>query len=363
MNDLQIKALEIKDSKYRVTDKGITITVYPTGVKTFSYVEIKNGTRKMITVGRYPDVKFSDALKAKEKSLETRKTIRELNKSQSNNFKDVTDKWLAMKRTKGLAPGTLNNINKYMNHLSSLFDLALPEIKPQIVLFKLSALNSIIPTYKKVLSQLNEILNYAVNSGLIEYNSCLNLTKTLAGHKEQHIRSIHYSQIAELKQWFNGKYGSFLYALVLTLLRPNEVMLLKWDYVDYEKKIITVPAEIMKMKREHRVPICSYLETILKGIEHQTDYVFSGNSDGHLCRRIANKILKNSPIAPHGFRSMARTYFAEKGIRFEVAESCLAHQEQSAVVRAYSRTDYLEERREVMQKWSDYVFEQLEIQK
>ena len=70
MNDLQIKALEIKDSKYRVTDKGITITVYPTGVKTFSFVEIKNGSRKMITVGRYPDVRFSDALRVKQISVQ-----------------------------------------------------------------------------------------------------------------------------------------------------------------------------------------------------------------------------------------------------------------------------------------------------
>ena len=359
MNDLQIKALEIKDSKYRVTDKGITITVYPTGVKTFSYVEIKNGSRKMITVGRYPEVRFSDALKAKEQSLETRKNIRELNKSQSSNFKDVADKWLVMKQSKGLAPGTLNNINKYMNHLSPLFDLALSEIKPQIVLFKLSALNSIIPTYKRVLSQLNEILNYAVNCGLLEYNSCLNLSKTLSGHKTQHIRSIHYSQIAELKPWFDGKHGNLLYALVLTLLRPNEAILLKWDYVDYGKKIITVPAELMKMKREHRVPICSYLESVLKGIEKQNEYIFFGHTDGHLCRKTVNKILLKSPVAPHGFRSMARTYFAEKGIRFEVAESCLAHQEQSAVVRAYSRTDYLEERREVMEQWGKYVTESL----
>ena len=61
----------------------------------------------------------------------------------------------------------------------------------------------------------------------------------------------------------------------------------------------------------------------------------------------------------HGFRATGRTWMAENNVRFEVAEACLAHQEKSAVVRAYSRTDYLEERREVMQRWNDFVDSQL----
>ena len=364
MNDLQIKALKPKEKKYTVSDKGIVISVYPTGVKTLSYIVTEKGKRKMIMVGEYPQVSFKAALDIKNKSIESRKEIRELNRVASTKFKDIADKWLQMKIDNQIADRTLDLIRAMLKHLEVFNDFEVSEIKPVIVTHKLAELKNRPTAIRLAYSRLNEILNYAVNNGLLEFNPCANLVKTLSKYRGGHIRSIHYSEIKALSPVLNGKYHHVFMLLVLTLLRPNEVIQLKWDYVDYDANVITVPAEIMKMKRTHRVPITPHLKTVLQSIPKESDYVLPAvKNTGHFKRRTLNNIFDGLPVAPHGFRSMARTYFAENNVRFEVAESCLAHQEQSAVVRAYSRTDYLEERREVMEKWSDYVFEQLEIEK
>ncbi len=364
MNDLQIKALKPKEKKYTVSDKGIVISVYPTGVKTLSYIVTEKGKRKMVLVGEYPQVSFKSALDIKTKSIEDRKEIRELNRVVSTKFKDIADRWLQMKIDNQIAPGTLRTLKAVLKHLEVFNDFDVSEIKPVIVSHKLADLKDRPTAIRKAYSKLNEILNFAVNNGLLEFNPCANLVKTLSKYRGGHIRSIHYSEIKTLSPVLNGKYHHVLMLLVLTLLRPNEVIQLKWDYVDYDANIITIPADIMKMKRTHRVPITPHLKSVLQSIPKEGDYVLpASKKTGHFCGRTLNTVFKDTPIAPHGFRSMARTYFAENNVRFEVAESCLAHQEQSAVVRAYSRTDYLEERREVMQKWSDYVFEQLEIEK
>lgn len=364
MNDLQIKALKPKEKKYTVSDKGIVISVYPTGVKTLSYIVTEKGKRKMVLVGEYPQVSFKAALDIKNKSIESRKEIRELNRVVSTKFKDVTDRWLQMKIDNQIADRTLISIRTTLKHLEVFNDFDVSEIKPLIVTHKLADLKDRPTTVRQAYSRLNEILNFAVNNGLLEFNPCANLVKTLSKYRGGHIRSVHYSGIKALSPVLKGRYRNVFMLLVLTLLRPNEVIQLKWDYMDYDANVITVPADIMKMKREHRVPITPQLKSVLQGIPKETDYILpDSKKTGHFCKRLLNFMLKDCPIAPHGFRSMARTYFAENNVRFEVAESCLAHQEQSAVVRAYSRTDYLEERREVMQKWSDYVFEQLEIEK
>lgn len=364
MNDLQIKALKPKEKKYTVSDKGIVISVYPTGVKTLSYIVTEKGKRKMVLVGDYPQISFKAALDIKNKSIESRKEIRELNKVASTKFKDIADRWFQMKIDNQITEGTILSIRTVLKYLEVFNDFDVSEIKPLIVSHKLAELKDRPTAIRKAYSRLNEILNYAVNNGLLDFNPCINLVKTLSKYKGGHIQSIHYSEIKALSPVLNGKYHHVFMLLVLTLLRPNEVIQLKWDYVDYDANVITVPADIMKMKRTHRVPVTPHLKSVLQSIPKESDYILpDSKKTGHFCRRCVNDIFNNVPVTPHGFRSMARTYFAENNVRFEVAESCLAHQEQSAVVRAYSRTDYLEERREVMQKWSDYVFEQLEIEK
>ncbi len=113
------------------------------------------------------------------------------------------------------------------------------------------------------------------------------------------------------------------------------------------------------MNREYRVPLTPQMSEVLsRHPRRDKGYVFA-TPKGHFQHDFVNKLLRENGfrdrLVMHGFRSMERTWMAEKQIRFEVAEACLAHQEKSSVVRAYSRSDYLDERREVMQRWNEYV--------
>ena len=121
----------------------------------------------------------------------------------------------------------------------------------------------------------------------------------------------------------------------------------------------------MKMKWIHRVPISKQLQAVLDNIPRRNDYVFysAGSASGHISESSLGVFLKRigyqNKLTAHGIRSVGRTWMAENKISFDVAELCLAHSVGTQTVQAYNRTDLLDERREAMQKWCDFVETQL----
>ena len=146
-----------------------------------------------------------------------------------------------------------------------------------------------------------------------------------------------------------------------TLLRPIEYCALEWQWVDLDEGVITVPAEVMKMKKAHRVPISSQLRTILEMQPKISRYVFPSPVDltKHYNRDTVSKFLRNhgfkGQLVSHGIRSIGRTWMHDNDVPFDVAELCLAHTVGTSTTRAYDRSDLLEKRREAMQTWCDYV--------
>ena len=132
-----------------------------------------------------------------------------------------------------------------------------------------------------------------------------------------------------------------------------------------DEDIITIPAESMKKRRQHRVPLSSLMKKLLDREKQfsphpRNKFVFAGRkSNGHINKQALAKYMLQTDlggqIVPHGFRSMARCWMADNGVSFEIAESCLSHVAGDKVYRAYQRSDFLESRRMVMEKWSSYV--------
>lgn len=164
----------------------------------------------------------------------------------------------------------------------------------------------------------------------------------------------------------------FLFSLA-SLLRPKENTELKWEYIDFKKKIITIPAEAMKMRRDHRVPLTQFMieilknqQALIKALNVDCPYVWYSfkAKEGHYSTNTLSKFLRENGydkiLTPYGFRSIGRTFMADKNVTHEVAEACLAHVE-GGVVRIYQRSDFLEKRREAMNLWSEYICEQLEV--
>ena len=146
------------------------------------------------------------------------------------------------------------------------------------------------------------------------------------------------------------------------LLRPLEIASIKLSDIDTDDKVLNVPKT--KTMVNFKVPLTDVallliqVAKLLKA-DSTNPYLFEGKADGHINSSVINVLLKRCGYSglqtAHGIRSMGRTWMAHKNINYEVAEMCLSHITGNSTVRAYLRTDYLEERRVAMKAWSEYV--------
>ena len=150
--------------------------------------------------------------------------------------------------------------------------------------------------------------------------------------------------------------------LVLTGVRNNEARCAQWDEIDMAAACWTVPGERTKTRVEHPVPISTAGFAVLdRARKHlpRTDYLFPSTNLGlHHDARL-NFLLRSLDMraVPHGFRATFRTWAGESGVTAEVADSCLSHRVAGSSKRPYLRTPFLDERRDVMERWGRYVTE------
>lgn len=152
--------------------------------------------------------------------------------------------------------------------------------------------------------------------------------------------------------------------LILTACRTGEVLGAKWSEVDLEQKVWAIPAERMKTKRAHRVPLtdrCTKILTRAKDLSGTSERVFPGRlRDRPLSNMVFAMILQrmNMPVTTHGFRSSFRDWAAEStSFPREVAEMALAHVVENKVEAAYRRGDLFEKRKELMILWSKFLLQ------
>ena len=150
--------------------------------------------------------------------------------------------------------------------------------------------------------------------------------------------------------------------LVLTASRSGEIREAQWSEVDRKSRIWTVPAERMKARREHRVPVSDQAMAVLRDaweLSGDGQYIFPGPRSGEpLSDMGLTQLLRRLeiPAVPHGFRSSFRERAAEQsGASWAVCESALAHTIGNSVEQAYMRSDLLNLRRRLMQQWGDYL--------
>lgn len=150
-------------------------------------------------------------------------------------------------------------------------------------------------------------------------------------------------------------------------LRPIEIRNLKWEYIDFNDSLIRIPAEEMKRRREHLVPMSKQVAkqlTDIKGVTGYAEFVFPNQRDSSkpmsknvLTNRLRDLGYPADVMSAHGFRSTASTILHEKGWNHEVIEVQLAHLTGTATSRAYNRSIYLAERTRLMQEWANYLDE------
>jgi integrase len=150
--------------------------------------------------------------------------------------------------------------------------------------------------------------------------------------------------------------------IVLTAARAGEALGATWDEIDFDTKIWAVPATRMKMGKPHAVPLSDATILILKRQEAArgtSPYVFPGSRPRRpvspRALTMALSRLGTVDFTVHGFRAAMRSWAADNGVEFELAEQCLAHAVGNSVVQAYQRSSLIERRRPVMQRWADFL--------
>ena len=154
----------------------------------------------------------------------------------------------------------------------------------------------------------------------------------------------------------------------LVFLRPGELRKARWAEIEFNELQWSIPAERMKMRQPHIVPLSTQVIAILRDLEPITgrsEFVFPGArspkrpmSDNAINAALRSLGIDGETMCGHGFRAMARTILDEVlGVRVDVIEHQLAHAVRDANGRAYNRTSHLDARRKMMQRWADYLDE------
>jgi len=245
-----------------------------------------------------------------------------------------------------------------------LGNLAVSEIEVAHVLRAIEPIWQRIPeTASRTRARIENVLGYATVRGLRSGDNPAQWRGRLATllpskrklRAREHFRAVAYPDLPALMATLRGQDGVSARAVEFmahTACRSNALLGATWDEIDTKTKIWAVPAERMKSRRPHRVPLSPAAMAILAGIPRHGNRVFPIH-DGAL-RDVLHRLKVDG--TPHGLRAAFRRWCAEQtSFAHEICEQALAHQVPDAVVRAYKRTDLFDRRRKLMDQWSTFI--------
>lgn len=386
MTERQIRTLQPAERIYKVYDsKGLYLQVTPKGVKAWYYRYRTGGKEKKAGLGQYPAVSLADA---REKADDLRRMVREgidpmterkesKRRAESvalNTLTAVLDKWFSLNHA-GKADNTISLWEHSIHRIKSALghrpvtELTSPELYRYIVNIRDNHGASVAHIYQ---SYLTRALQLAVMEGVISHNPARELRGSLPAQQNVSRPALPMDRIGvfwrELDN-YSGMHTLTRYALkliVLTFCRPGEICELEWADVDTKKARILIPAERMKMRRDHIVPLSRQVLALLDELREfsgNNRYLFpSDNKKGHVMPgSLAAAMMRmgyRDIACPHGFRAMASSTLNEHGFMPDVIERQLAHVERNKVRAAYNRAEHLEERTRMMQWYADFIDEQ-----
>jgi integrase len=208
-----------------------------------------------------------------------------------------------------------------------------------------------------------------VNTGLLEANPLAGINKAFQTPDKKHMPALKPSELPELMQTLTTASIKLTTRCLIewqlhTMVRPSEAAGACWQEIDFDNKLWHIPAERMKKKRAHTVPLSQQaiaLLEVMKPISIGRKHVFIADRmpTKHTHVQTANMALKrmgfSGRLVAHGMRSIASTTLNEQGFDADVIEAALAHIDSNEVRKAYNRSEYLERRTVMMKWWSEHI--------
>ena len=384
LNARQVDAAKPREKAYKLADgAGLYLEVVPSGSRYWRMKYRFNGKEKRMAFGVYPAVSLAQARAlrddAKKKLAEgidpslakkEEKLVRDV--QLNNTFQAVALEWHGTKVSRwseGYASDIIEAFNKDI--FPYIGQQPVNEIKPLVLLNVLRRIESRGATEKakKVRQRCSEVFRYAIVTGRAEYNPAADLTSAMSGHESKHYPFLTVEELPDFFKALAGYTGSPLVVLaarllILTGVRTGELRGALWSEFDLEKAVWEIPAERMKMKRPHLVPLSTQaLEIVqqLKVMSGQYPLVFPGRNDPRktMSEASINQVFKRigytGRVTGHGFRHTMSTILHEEGFNTAWIETQLAHVDKNAIRGTYNHALYLEGRREMMQWYADYI--------
>lgn len=388
LTDAKVKNLKPKDKSYKIADGGgLYLFISKAGTKSFRYDTALNGKRFTVTIGTYPSITLADARKKHE---DDRVLIKKGVDPRAASSKTKSFSYYAVEQMKTLqlASGTyekrLGRMQMYLFPKLDKTDVLTVTTLDLLKLIKPIAEAGKDDTAKRLSYYCKQTFDYLLTLQLITSNPAEGLQRLLPKvTKPQNFA--HLTDVEDIKLFLKAmeqQKGDFAVKMALrfqtlVFLRPFNVRFLKWSYIDFTNKLITFPAEDMKMNRNHKVPLSAQALQILRQMQPLTgkyEYVFLTSISINASKKPMTENTLNVAITrlvnpdtnenfgrgfltSHGIRHTASTQLNELGFNTDAIELQLAHAPRDRVRAVYNKAELMPERIKMMQAWADYLDE------
>jgi integrase len=388
LTDTAIRKAKPKDKPYKLSDGGsLFLLVHTNGGKYWRLSYRYAGREKTLSLGVYPDTPL---VLARERHQAARKALandtdpgavkqnqkRQAKIAAANTFEAVARESIENRSndwTAGHKALTLRTLEQ--DAFPSLGRRPIAEITPAELLATMRTIEKrgALEIASRVLQRCSAVFRYAIATDRCTSNPATELRGALKSPKRTHYTTIEKGGFPQLLRDIDGYQGSplttsALQLMALTFTRTSELIEASWSEIDLDRAEWLIPAERMKMRRPHLVPLSQQAVAVFKEmakLSGDRKYVFPNRNDPSkpaskaIILRALGRMGYTGKMTGHGFRSAASTILNEHknkwGIHRDAIELQLAHVEKNASRAAYNFAEYLDERRAMMQQWADYL--------
>jgi integrase len=389
LSDIQVRNLKPRDKAYKISDfEGLFVLVKTNGSKLWQFKYRLSGKERLLSIGVYPDVSLAQARKAKEEARskvasgidpsEAKQTARRVKQEEAaQTFELIGQLFLEKQRKEGKSKATLDKTEYHLKLANRDFGRRpITEINAPLILKTLKKVEAKgnFETAHRLRARIGSVFRYAVASGLTETDPTYALRDALIRPTRVHRAAITdpkaLGQLMREIEHFDGQATTRIGLQLLAILaqRPGEIRNAKWAEFDFSNKIWAIPAEKMKMRRDHLVPLPAQAIALLDELRRMNgngEYLFPSlrtwkrpMSENTLNAALRRMGYSGDEMTAHGFRASFSTLANESGLwHADAIERALAHVEKKEVRRAYARGEHWEERVRLADWWAGYIDE------
>ncbi|ENS0171174.1 MULTISPECIES: tyrosine-type recombinase/integrase [Enterobacteriaceae] len=385
LNDMQIRRAKPEAKAYTLGDgQGLSLLIEPNGSKSWRFRYRFAGKPKMISLGVYPTITLADARSRRDdarKLVAEGKNPSEVRKEQKialqteseSAFEKIATEWHQMKSAKWSEGYASDIMEAFQNDIFPYVGTRpIGEIKPLELLNVLRKIErrGALEKMRKVRQRCSEVFRYAIATGRAEFNPAADLSSALDVHQSNHFPFLKADEIPDFLRALDGYTGSRLVLiatklLMITGVRTIELRAALWSEFDLDNAIWEIPAERMKMRRAHLVPLSTQALDLLNELKIMTGnyrYVFPGRNDPNkpMSEAAINQLIKRlgygGRLTGHGFRHMMSTILHDAGFNSQYIELQLAHVDSNRIRGTYNHATFIEERRKMLSFFSSTLF-------